>query len=137
MREWRLKTLVSGGGMANDRAMLTVADIHRVALSLPEAYEAPHFDLTSFRVGKKIFCTVHTEYPRIVLKLDPEDQHNLAGDDPALEPVGSTDGKWVSSGRNGWTYVWYEKLDPERLPGLMRMAWATVAPKRLVKASST
>jgi hypothetical protein len=114
--------------------MLTQDDIRRIALDLPEAYEAPHFDVTSFRVAKKIFCTVHVDVPRIVLKLDPEDQHNLAEEDPAIEPVGSTDGKWVSSGRRGWTYVWYEKLAPDRLPGLMRMAWATVAPKRLLKA---
>jgi len=31
--------------------------IRRLALALPEAHEAPHFDLTSFRVGSKIFAT--------------------------------------------------------------------------------
>ena len=91
---------------------------------MPEAYEAPHFDLTSFRVNKKIFCTIHTKTPRFVLKLDPEDRHNLADGDPAFEPVAAA---------GGWTYVWFERLDPARLPDLMRMAWATVAPKRLLK----
>ena len=107
--------------------MLTAEDIRKAALALPEAYEAPHFDIPSFRVGKKIFCTIHRDHPRAMLKLDPEDQHNLSDRD-VIEPV---PGYW---GRNGSTFVWYEKLDPERLPGLMRLAWASVAPKRLLKA---
>ena len=31
--------------------------IRQLALALPEAHEEPHFDLTSFRVGSKIFAT--------------------------------------------------------------------------------
>ena len=108
--------------------MLTPEDVRRVALSMPEAYEAPHFDMASFWVGKKIFCTIHTKAPRIMLKLDPEDQHNLS-DGEAIEPV---PGYW---GKGGSTFVWYEKLEPGRLPELMRMAWAAVAPKRLLKGA--
>jgi hypothetical protein len=107
--------------------MLTAADVRKAALAMPEAHEAPHFDIASFRVGKKIFCTLHTAEPRIMLKLDPEDQHNLS-DGEVILPV---PGAW---GRHGSTFVYYEKLDPERLPGLMRLAWANVAPKRLLKA---
>ena len=107
--------------------MLTRDDVRAAALSLPEAYEASHFDVQDFRVNRKIFCTLHADQPRMVLKLDPEDAHNLV-DGEAIQPVG---GSW---GGKGWTFVWYEKLEPHRLPGLMRMAWATVAPKRLLKA---
>lgn len=109
--------------------MLTRDDVRREALALPEACEAGHFDVSSFRVAKKIFCTVHLDQPRIVLKLAPEDQRNLA-DEAAVAAV---DGAW---GRKGWTYVYFEQLAPERLPQLLRLAWATVAPKRLVKASN-
>ena len=105
--------------------MLTRDDIRRIALSMPEAHEAPHFHMASFRVGKKIFCTLHSPEQRIMLKLDPEDQRNLA-DGAAIEPV---PGGW---GRKGSTFVWFEKLAPERLPELMRRAWARVAPKRLL-----
>lgn len=108
--------------------MLTHDDIRRVALALPEAYEAAHFDIPSFRVNGKIFCTIHLDHPRIMLKLDREDQLNLS-DGEVIEPV---PGKW---GEHGSTFVWFEKLAPERLPGLMRMAWANVAPKRLVRAT--
>src|SRR5665213_2824758 len=100
--------------------MLTRDDIRAIALSMPEAYEAPHFHMASFRVGKKIFCTLHDPDQRIMLKLDPEDQANLA-DGAAIEPV---PGSW---GRQGSTFVWFEKLEAARLPELMRMAWARVA----------
>lgn len=106
--------------------MLTRDDVRRIALSMPEAYEEPHFHMASFRVAKKIFCTLHDPEQRIMLKLDPEDQRNLA-DGVAIEAVA---GSW---GKKGSTFVWFEKLEPERLPDLMRMAWAKVAPKRLVK----
>ena len=114
-------------GLAMVRPMLTRDDIRAAALAQPEAYEAPHFDLTSFRVKKKIFCTIHTKTERFVLKFDPEDLHNLADGDDAFQPV---QGRGAGG---GWTYIWLDRLAPERLPDLMRMAWATVAPKRLLK----
>jgi|SRR4051812_17116825 hypothetical protein len=106
--------------------MLTRDNVRAAALSMPEAYEASHFDVADFRVNKKIFCTLHAEQPRAVLKLDPEDQHNLL-DGEAIQKVA---GSW---GGKGWTYLYFETLEPERLPELIRLAWATVAPKRLLK----
>jgi hypothetical protein len=106
--------------------MLTRDDVRRIALSMPESYEASHFDVQDFRVNKKIFCTIHADQPRVVLKLDPEDQHNLLDGDAIQRIAGSWGGK-------GWTYVYFERLEPERLPELLRLAWATVAPKRLLK----
>ncbi|WP_411286892.1 MmcQ/YjbR family DNA-binding protein [Phenylobacterium sp.] len=106
--------------------MLTPDDIRRVALDMPEACEEPHFDIASFRVNKKIFCTLHTAEPRIMLKLDPEDRENLLDGD-AIQAV---PGAW---GRHGATFVYYLRLAPERLPALMRLAWANVAPKRLLR----
>ena len=108
--------------------MHTHADARRIALARPEADEAPHFDSTAFRVRKKIFCTMGENGPDITLKLSPEDQHNLFEDDPdSIRPVS---GYW---GRNGWTQVTIEAMDPARLESLIRMAWAAVAPKRLLK----
>lgn len=106
--------------------MLTRDDIRAAALALPEAYESSHFDVADFRVNKKIFCTIHADVARAVLKLDPEDQHNLLDGEAIQQVTGSWGGK-------GWTYLYFEKLEPERLAGLLRLAWATVAPKRLLK----
>jgi hypothetical protein len=36
---------------------VTLEQVRRFALSLPEAQEAPHFDCASFRVGGRIFAT--------------------------------------------------------------------------------
>ena len=36
---------------------MTLDQVRRYALALPEAHEAPHFDYTSFRIGNKIFAT--------------------------------------------------------------------------------
>jgi predicted DNA-binding protein (MmcQ/YjbR family) len=105
--------------------MLSRDDIRRIALAQPEAYEEPHFHMASFRVARKIFCTLHDPEPRIMLKFGPEDQHNLS-DGEAILPV---PGAW---GRKGSTFVYFERLAPERLPDLMRLAWAHVAPKRLL-----
>ncbi len=108
--------------------MPTHADVSRLALSLPETYEEPHFDIGSFRGNKKIFCTLAADSPRIMLKFDPEDQRNLVADNPAaIQPV---PGYW---GQKGSTYIQFGQLDEARLASLMRLAWATVAPKRLLK----
>jgi hypothetical protein len=37
---------------------LRPSDVRRLALALPEATEAPHHDMTSFRVANKIFATM-------------------------------------------------------------------------------
>lgn len=97
-------------------------NLRRLALALPEAVEGDDHGQPAFLVGKKIFCTVG-EGGRCTVRLDPEDQRNLeeAG---AIEPV---PGYW---GRKGWTHVWIDQVSEDRLAGLLRLAWAGVAPKR-------
>jgi|SRR6185369_13858311 len=108
--------------------MLTHADVRRLAMALPETHEAPHFEATSFRVNRKIFCTMGENGPGIVIKLPPEDQHNLAADASAgVRPVA---GYW---GRSGWTDVDLSTLDEGRLEALLRLSWSVVAPKRLTR----
>lgn len=104
-------------------------DVRTLALAQPEAYEADHFGMPSFRVGKKIFCTIHSPEPRTMLKLDPEDQRNLS-DGEVILPV---PGYW---GQKGSTLIYYERVEPELLANLMRLAWSGVAPKRLTKGGS-
>jgi hypothetical protein len=110
--------------------MLAPADIRRLALELPDTVEADHFGMASFRVAKKILCTIHVDQPRMMVKLEAEDQHNLTVAHPGvIEPV---PGAW---GRHGSTFVWYEKADEALVRTLLWMAWTKVAPKKLVKAS--
>lgn len=104
-------------------------DIRALALALPEAYEQDHHGIPSFRVNKKIFCTVHLDRPRIVLKLDRDDQLNLAAEHPGIVE----EAEWYP--HHGWTYVWFEKAGDDLLGLLLRLAWANLAPRRLVKPS--
>ncbi len=102
---------------------LTDADIRRLALALPQAVEADHHGSPSFRVGRKIFCTVGLIPGKMMVKLDPEDQHNLcAGHSEAISPV---PGSW---GLKGATHVDLAQVDEALAAMLLRLAWTHVAP---------
>jgi hypothetical protein len=110
---------------------MTPDDIRRIALSFPQAEESDHHGMLSFRVGGKIFATIHVAHPRMMAKLDPEDQHNLSQAHPGLvEPV---PGSW---GRKGSTYLWYERADEALARLMLALAWRERAPKRLLSAPS-
>jgi hypothetical protein len=109
---------------------MTPEEIRWFAMSLPEASEGDHFGRAAFKTAGKMFCTVGAEPAVMDIKLDPEDQANLAVAHPGVvEPV---EGYW---GRKGWTYVRYEAAEAALVEMLIRMSWAAVAPKRLLKAS--
>lgn len=110
--------------------MPTRDDIRSIALALPEAYEADHHGIPSFRVAKKIFCTVHLDRPRIVLKLDREVQLDMVAAHPGV--IEECD----YQPRHGWTFVWFEAADLPTLEALLRLAWSAVAPKKLVEAQA-
>jgi hypothetical protein len=112
--------------------MATEADVRRMALALPEAVEAPHFELTSFRVAGKIFCTAGAQPGCIMLKLDPEDQRNLAQGRPDV--ITAVPGYW---GQKGSTYLAIAQIDKAELEALLRLAWSGVAPKRLIRLDNS
>ena len=53
---------------------MKLADARRIALALPEAAEAPHFDFTSFRVRGKIFATAPPDGAYLHVFVDDEDR---------------------------------------------------------------
>lgn len=97
-----------------------------MALALPEAVEIDHHGFPSFRVGGKIFATLRHQAAHLMVKLDPEDQRNLAEGHPGV--ITPVPGYW---GRKGSTLVDYVEADEELLRSLLRLAWTGVAPKRL------
>jgi hypothetical protein len=102
------------------------AEVRALALGFPEAVEADHHGVPSFRVRGKIFCTIHREPPRLMVKLDPEDQRNLAEAHPGV--VEAVPGYW---GRKGSTFVDYGRADGALIETLLAMAWRRVAPAKL------
>ncbi len=106
--------------------MVTAENYRKMALALPEAVEAPHFEKTSFRVNKKIFATYDEKHQRACLKLSLNDQHiySLAAND-AIYPVPN---KW---GGQGWTFVDIGKVKTSLFKEALHQAYRTVAPGRL------
>jgi hypothetical protein len=118
--------------------MPTHADVRRLALALPEAYEDVHRRRPAFRVRKRIFAMLGVTGETslftslgwdnvAVVKLDREDQLNLAAAWPdAVQPT-------ETYGHHGWTYVRLEAVDEPTLATVVRLAWIHVAPRRLSK----
>ena len=100
--------------------------VRALALGCPEAVERDHHGFPSFRVAGKIFCTLRDGPPRLMVKLDPEDQRNLCDGYPGV--ISPVPGYW---GRKGATFVDYEQASTPLLRSLLSLAWSGVAPKRL------
>ena len=107
---------------------MKLADARRIALALPQATEAPHFDYTSFRVRGKIFATA-----------PPDGLHlHVFVDDDAREQALELHGEFVEK-------LWWGKKVVGvrvRLTGaktavvrdLLQGAWRRKAPKALASA---
>ena len=107
---------------------MTAAEYRRIALSLPGASEGAHGGHPDFRVGGKIFCTLAYENDGFgVLMLSPEQQAGMVEDEPEIfSPV---PGGW---GSKGATRVRLQKVRPDTLEGVIRMAWRRRAPSSLL-----
>jgi hypothetical protein len=76
--------------------MVAIETFKTLALSFPEVVELPHFDLTSFRIKKKIFATLSFEKQRVMLKLSLVDQSVFCSfDKEIIYPV---PGAWAKPG---------------------------------------
>jgi len=119
----------------------TPADLRRIALALPQAYEDVHRRRPAFRVEKRIFAMLGVTGNAAlftslgwedvaVVKLDRDDQLNMAAaHEGAVEPT-------ETYGHHGWTYLRLEQLDQDVLSLVLRLAWTHVAPKRLSRTLS-
>lgn len=107
---------------------MTAVDIRQLALSLPEALEAPHFEKASFRVRGKIFATLSPDGDSVVLRLPVEIKESLLQSDAAA--VVPLPGAW---NRGGWTQIAIRRMETAKLADLIRLAWAQTAPKSLTR----
>jgi hypothetical protein len=97
----------------------TAEDFRRMALALPGAEERAHMGHPDFRVGGKIFATLHApETGRGMVALLPEQQELAMEAEPAAFSPAA--GAW---GRGGSTLVELEKVSDAWLERAMRWAW--------------
>lgn len=106
--------------------MVTTKTARQMAMSFDEVTEQPHFEVTSFRVSKKIFATMNEPEKRMTVRLSPLDQDVFCTfDRNVIYPVPNA---W---GKHGWTHVNLEAVRKEMLKDILTVAYCTVAPKKL------
>src|SRR5690349_8585993 len=111
--------------------MATAAEFRKLALEQHEAAEKSHFEQPDFRVKGKIFATLPREPGIGVLKLPPELMLRLAAeDDVTFMPAKGFE-------RGGWTRIRLANVSVAQLREGVPIAWAGVAPKRLVAEPTT
>jgi len=102
--------------------MVDIATFRQLALSFPDAVELPHFHLASFRLGKKIFATLHQEDNRAMLQLPLIEQSVFCSYGEAVFfPV---PGGW---GRKGATFVELGKVKKNMLKDALKVAYDKLA----------
>jgi len=105
--------------------MVSFDAFRKLALSFPDATEAPHFEKTSFRVKNKIFATYDAKNKRACIKLSEIDQDVFAlVDRTIIYPV---DNKW---GKQGWTLIELNKVNKDLFKDALTTAYHEVAQNR-------
>jgi hypothetical protein len=108
--------------------MVSIDFVRSFCLSFDETDEAPHMEVTCFRVKKKIFITLNEKENRVCLKFTPLDQNVFcAFDSSVIYPVPNA---W---GRQGWTLVNLKKIKKEMFKDAATCAYITVAPKKIAQ----
>jgi hypothetical protein len=128
----RRETLVGPGrrwqAWPNLGAVSDLAEARRLALSLPEVTEEPHFDMASFRVRGKIFVTAPPEETRLHVFVDPLEVDAYVAQDPAaFEPL------WWGARVRGLR-VDLAATSADGLAEIIEEAWRRKAPKSLIAA---
>jgi hypothetical protein len=102
--------------------MVTIEQVRKEALSLPETAEKLHFHLPGFWVGKKIFATIHSDKNYVMVKLTPVDQSVFcAYNKEVIFPV---PGGW---GKHGATFINLKKVRKSMFTDALTTAWKTAA----------
>jgi len=111
---------------------MTANAFRKLALALPEAHEAPHFERASFRVGKKIFATLSADGSQAMVRvLPPERLFALLSGRP---DVFFDFGGWTV--QHGSLGVKLARVDRMLMRELLVDSWAHIAPHRARAALS-
>jgi hypothetical protein len=110
---------------------MTLTQIRKLALALPEVEEVPHFERTSFRVRGKIFLTAKPTEPYV---------HIFVGEDHR-EPVLAIHSAWAEkltwAGKVVGLRIALGKASSPIVKSLVAAAWSSKAPKSLQGKAGT
>jgi hypothetical protein len=107
---------------------VTKAQARKLALSLPETTEQPHFEMWSFRVQGKIFATLPPDGRHLHIFVDDDAVRAIVGRDPA-----AFEELWWGKKLAG-VRVNLSAARPAAVRDLLDASWRRKAPKRLVAA---
>ena len=108
--------------------MKAIDKFRQIALSFEETDEAPHHEVRSFRVKKKIFATLNEKEHRATVKLNAIDQSAFCTfDTDVVYPVPNAWGKY------GWTNINLKLIKKETLLDLLTCAYCHTAPAKYAK----
>jgi hypothetical protein len=109
--------------------MVTAADVRKVALSLPRAYEALVRDRVKFRVGSLVFASLSPDETLMGFGFPKDERAALVAAEPDkfLMPVPSDE-------RYSWVRVRMAAIDEPEMRELVVDAWRMCVPKRVAAA---
>jgi hypothetical protein len=105
-------------------------DFRRIALGMKGAIEHAHMGHPDFRVGDRIFATLHADDQWGMVILTPEQQQRFMEEAPEVFVPES--GAW---GRQGCTAVRLDAVEEELLGEAMTLAWRNRVEKSAAKGS--
>lgn len=106
--------------------MVTPAQFRKLALAMPDSIEAPHFELTSFRSGGKIFATMSEKDARVMVKLTLEQQEMMTAAEPTI--FQRIPNAW---GDKGATWMHLKHADKATAESALKTSFANLnAPKK-------
>ena len=108
-----------------ENALVNLNDARRIAMSLPEVTEEPHFEYTSFRVKGKIFATAPPDGGHLHIFVDDEDREPALLMDPGFIE------KLLWGGKVRGLRVALRRAKMPVVARLLTKAWLRRAPKRL------
>ena len=101
------------------------AELRKIALSLADVEEKPHFDRAAFRTPARIFATLGAKGKDCNVRLPPEVQQMLVDSKP--EVFTRLNGAW---GAGGWTRMEVAEVDAATCREVLKEAHAHAAPKQ-------
>lgn len=104
---------------------MRIETARRFALSLPDATEEPHFDMSSFRVRGKIFATVPPQGGLLHVFVDEAEARALAASNP-----GAYSELWWGKRLSG-VRIELRNADRGEVCELLEQAWRRKAPRSL------
>jgi hypothetical protein len=111
---------------------MTAQDFRRIALGMKDAVEGAHMGHPDFRVGGRIFATLHGDDLYGMVKLSPDQQREFI--DRNRDAFAPEAGAW---GRHGCTAVELARVDEEILGEAMTVAWQNTVHALKRKTSTT